>query len=148
MKSALLVLFLIAPSFVEAKARGRTDVTPVARNDGNTRIPFAVSCTSYTWTVLGSTKTTNANYSAGEYVSIRRRSLTVQTLGTVTYSVCIASSTDSTNPCVGLSPGYELGAPWGAVTIFDENLWHCRARDGGPTNVKGVDFYDNRDEVK
>ena len=148
MYALLLALLLGAASNSEAHPRDKPGVTRVTRNDGNTRIPFAVSCTSYTWTVLGSTKTTNANYSAGEYVSIRRRSLTVQTLGTVTYSVCLSSSTDSTNPCVDLSPGYEIGAAWGSISIFDENLWYCRARTGGPTNVKGVDFYDNRDEVK
>lgn len=148
MKAILLLAFLAVPQQAEARARGSSTVTPIARNDGNARIPFAISCSSDAWTVVGSTKTTATIHNATDYVSLRRRSLTVQTLSTVTYSVCLATTTATSADCVDGMPGYEIGAPWGSVTMFDEGLWYCRTRSGGPTRIKGNEFYDNRDEVK
>ena len=144
----LLLVFLAFPLSAAASPRKESSVTKTSRNDGNSRLPFAISCLDSAWTVVGSSQAVAAVAMANEQAAIRRRSMTVQVLGTATYSVCLSSVAASASACVDTLPGYELGSAWGSVSIFDESLWYCRARSGGATAIKGVEFFDNRDEVK
>lgn len=144
---AALLGLCLAPS-VRAEARTETGVKKVSRNDGNSRLPFTISCLDSAWTVVGSSKTVAAAPMASEQAAIRRRAMTVQTLGTVTYSVCLSTTSNSSSACDDNIGGFELGAAWGSVSIYDESLWYCRARSGGATSIKGTEFYDSRDEVK
>lgn len=119
----------------------------VFRNDGNSSIPFAVTCASDSWTVLGSSVASNVAATSTSAIALRRRSLTVQTLGTVSNTVCISTGGASAVPCGDSTKGYELGTPWAAVSIYNEEIYYCRTRSVGTTLMKGVDFYDNRDRV-
>lgn len=144
----LLLVFLAFPLTAHAAPRDKPGVTKIARNDGNARIPFAINCSSLTWTVVGSSQAVGSQVMANEQAAIRRRAMTVQALATVTYAVCLSTTNASGNVCDDTRAGYEIGTAWGSVSIYDEGLWYCRARDGGPIVIKGVEFYDNRDEVK
>lgn len=148
MKTLLCLVFLALPFAAKAAPRDKPGVTKTARNDGNSRLPFAISCSSSAWTVVGSSQAVASQVMANEQAAIRRRSMTVQTLGTVSYAVCLSTTNASGDGCDDTRAGYELGSVWGSVSIYDEGLWYCRARAGGPTVIKGVEFYDNRDEVK
>lgn len=152
MRYLLIGLFALAaflPGKANAAPREKNSVTRTSRNDGNSRILFAITCSSYAWTVVGSSNTTSDSLDTGTAeASIRRRSMTVQTLTTVDYAVCLSSTSASGDTCADGRPGYELGSAWGSVSIYDEGVWRCRTRTGGTTAIKGVDFYDNRDEVK
>ena len=145
---ALLAVFLALPLTAQAEPREKRSVTKTARNDGNARLPFTISCLDSAWTVVGSSQAVASKLMANEQAAIRRRAMTVQTLGTVTYSVCLSTTSNSSSACDDNIGGYELGAAWGSVSIYDEGLWYCRARSGGSTRIKGTEFYDNRDEVK
>lgn len=145
---ALCAVFLAFPLGASAAPREKPGVTKTARNDGNSRLPFVINCSSYTWTVVGSSQAVASQVMANEQAAIRRRAMTVQTLGTVSYAVCLSSSSNANSACDDNMGGYELGVAWGSVSIYDETLWYCRTRTGGPTIIKGVEFFDNRDEVK
>jgi len=144
----LLLIFLAFPLTANAEPREKRSVTKTARNDGNARLPFAISCSSSAWTVAGSSQAVASQPMANEQAAIRRRSMTIQTLSTVTYAVCLSTTNASGDTCDDNRAGYELGSAWGSVSIYDEGLWYCRARTGGSTVIKGVEFYDSRDEVK
>lgn len=139
---ASLAIVLLMVGVSHAAPQRYTDVTKISRNDGNTNNPFAVTCSSFAWTMVGSSMTTTNT------PSIRRRAMTIQTLGTVTYSVCLSSTNTTANTCSDSRPGYELGAAWGSVSIYDEATWYCQTRTGGSTVVKGAEHYDNRDMVR
>jgi hypothetical protein len=148
MKRLALALLCLG-SLAYAAPRDKPGVTRIARNDGNTRLPFTVLCLDSAWTVVGSTKTVASQVNAtGEYAAIRRRSITIQTLSTVNYAVCLSTISASADTCQDATTGYELGSSWASVSAYDEGLWYCRTRSGGSTRIKGVEFYDNRDEVK
>lgn len=129
-----------------AQAWGRlgSQVTRVARNDGDSNLPFSVTCLESAWTSVGSTSRTATGTSASR---ARRRAMTVQTLATVTYSVCLSSTSNSSSTCADTTNGYELGAAWASVSIYDEATWYCRTRAGGSTAIKGVEHFDGRDEL-
>lgn len=155
MKKILVLAFLampvMLPSQSEARPRGKSDVQPVARNDGDSSLPFQIGCTSHTWTAVGSTRTAisahDVSAPSSVTVSLRRRSMTVQTLGTVDNTVCLSTGGATAVPCGDSTVGYELGTPWAAVSIYNEEVWYCRTRSVGNTRLKGVEFYDKRDEV-
>lgn len=145
---ALLAVFLL-PLTAQAEPREKRSVTKTSRNDGNARLPFTISCLDSAWTVVGSSQAASGAVNGfSEQAAIRRRAMTVQVLGTVTYAVCLSTTSNSSSACDDNIGGYELGAAWGSVSIYDEGLWYCRARSGGATRIKGTEFYDNRDEVK
>lgn len=148
MKTLILLAVLLAPLPSLAAPRDKPGVTRTARNDGNTRLAFTISCSSSAWTVVGSSQATSSSGSFSEQAAIRRRSMTVHTLGTVTYAVCLSTTSASASACDDNIGGYELGSAWGSVSIYDEGVWYCRTRTGGSTQIKGVEFYDSRDEVK
>ena len=141
--SALLGLFMAGAA--QAFPRKDSSVTRVARNDGDSNLPFTVTCLDSAWTVVGSSST-NAGTQTGAS-RLRRRAMTVQTLGTVTYSVCLSSVTASGTTCADTTTGYEIGAAWGSVSIYDEAAWYCRTRSGGSTAIKGAEHFDSRDEA-
>lgn len=146
---ALLAVFLAFPLAVRAEPREKRSVTKTSRNDGNTRLPFTITCLDSAWTVVGSSQAVaTAGHAFTQQAAIRRRSMTVHALGTVTYAVCLSTTSNASSTCADTIGGYELGVSWGSVSIYDEGLWYCRARSGGSTVIKGVEFYDNRDEVK
>ena len=148
----LLPFILLAigflPTTAAAHEHSRAATARIHRNDGNARLIFAITCSSSAWTVVGVSAVTGAAHSATAEVAIRRRSMTVQTLATVTYAVCLSSTSVAGDTCADGRAGYELGSAWGSVSIYDESLWYCRTRTGGSTAIKGVEFYDNRDEVR
>lgn len=144
----LLLVFLAFPLTAYAAPRDKPGVTKTARNDGNARLPFTITCSSSAWTVVGSSQAVASQPMANEQAAIRRRSMTAQTLGTVTYAVCLSTTSNSSSACDDNIGGYELGSAWGSVSMYDESLWYCRTRTGGSTVIKGVEFYDSRDEVK
>lgn len=139
--AALLGLFMAGNA--QAWPRGRSDVQRITRNDGDSKSGFAITVASHTWTVVGSSLTTVGTETGPS--RIRRRSMTIQTLGTVTYGVCLSSISAAASACDDSIPGYELGAPWGSVSIYDEAVWYARARAGGTTAIKGSEHYDSRD---
>lgn len=144
----LLLVFLAFPLTALAAPRDKPGVTKTARNDGNARIPFTITCSASAWTVVGSSQAVASTLMANEQAAIRRRSMTVQTLSSVTYAVCLSTTSASGDTCDDNRAGYELGSAWGSVSVYDEGLWYCRTRTGGSTVIKGVEFYDSRDEVK
>ena len=139
------LLGLLLPGLASAHPRSRSDVQRVSRNDGDSRNPFAISVTSYTWTVVGSSSTSVGSQTGAS--RLRRRALTVQALGTVTYAVCLSSVSAAASPCDDSIGGYEIGAAWGSVSIYDEAVWYARTRTGGPTAIKGSEAFDSRDEA-
>jgi|CXWL01.1.fsa_nt_gi hypothetical protein len=147
MNKLILAAFLglLLPGIASAHPRSASPTARVSRNDGDSRNAFAMSITSYTWTVVGSSST-NAGTQTGPS-RLRRRALTIQALGTVTYAVCLSSVSAAASPCDDSIPGYEIGAAWGSVSIYDEAIWYARARDGGPTVIKGSEAFDSRDEA-
>lgn len=148
MKAIIFLTLCFLPLTSLAHERSKAATARVHRNDGNARLIFAVTCSSSVWTSVGSSAVTAAALSSTAEVTIRRRSMTVQTLATVTYAVCLSSTSVAGDTCADGRAGYELGSSWGSVSIYDENLWYCRTRTGGSTAIKGVEFYDNRDEVR
>lgn len=140
--AALLGLFLAGNA--QAFPRKESSVTRTARNDGDSANRFAVTCLDSAWTVVGSSLTAVVSSSGAS--RLRRRAMTIQTLGTVTYSVCLSSSAGAAT-CGDSQVGYELGAAWGSVSIYDEAAWYCRTRSGGSTAIKGTEHFDSRDEA-
>lgn len=139
------LLGLLMAGSAEARPRGLSTVAYTARNDGNSISPFAITVSSHLWTVVGSSLT-SAN--TGDVSSrLRRRSLLVQTLGTVTYGVCLSSISAAASACDNSIPGYELGTTWASVVIFSEAVWYARSRAGGTTAIKGNESFDSRDET-
>lgn len=145
-KIGLVFSLMILAVAVYARERTVPGAAPAFRNDGNSNAPFAVTCTATAWTAVGSTSNI-ANSSTGASKK-RRRAMTVQTLATVTYAVCLSSTSVAGDECVDARPGYELGSAWGSVSIYDEAAWYCRTRTGGSTAIKAVEHFDNRDESK
>lgn len=141
--AALLGLFL--PGLAEAFPRGVSSVQRVSRNDGDSRNPFAITLASHTWTVVGSSLTTLGTETGPS--RLRRRAMTIQTISTVPYTVCLSSVSLAASPCDDSIGGYELGVPWGSVSIYDEAVWYGRSRAGGTTVIKGVEHFDSRDEA-
>lgn len=131
-------------AMVFARERVMTATNPVSRNDGDSNVPYAITCTATAWTAVGSTS--NIASTATSASRKRRRAMTVQTLATVTYSVCLSSTSLSGDTCADSRPGYELGSAWGSVSIYDEAVWYCRTRTGGSTAIKAVEHFDSRDE--
>ena len=138
------LLGLSMAGIAQAFPRDKSSVQRIARNDGDSNLPFAVTCLDSAWTSLGSTSTTATGGNASR---LRRRAMTVQTLGTVTYGVCLSSTSASGDTCSDDRAGYELGAAWGSVSIYDEAVWYCRTRAGGSTAIKGAEHFDSRDEA-
>ena len=145
MKLILCLLCLISVS-AEARPREKASVTITARNDGDSNSQFSVTVSSHLWTVVGSSQTYVVNSGSGPS-RLRRRAMTVQTLGTVTYGVCLSSTSAAGDTCDDSRPGYEIGAAWGSVSIYDEAVWYARTRTGGTTVIKGVEHFDSRDEA-
>lgn len=145
MNRLLLVglLGLFIPGIASAHPRSRTDVQRVSRNDGDSNKPFTVTCLESAWTVVGSSST-NAGTQTGAS-RLRRRAMTIQTLSSVTYAVCLSSTSASGDTCSDARAGYELGSAWGSVSIYDEAAWYCRTRAGGSTVIKGAEHFDSRD---
>lgn len=141
--AALLGLSLAGIS--HAGPRSSSAVQRVTRNDGDSNKPFVVSCLDSAWTIVGSSSTSVGSQTGAS--RLRRRAMTVQTVATVTYAVCLSSITASGTTCADTTTGYELGTAWGSVSIYDEAAWYCRARSGGPTVIKGVEHFDSRDEA-
>lgn len=146
MKTWLLLALLLAPAPAFAFPRDKPGVTRTARNDGDSASLFAISCSSYAWTVVGSSVTTVGTVRGPS--RLRRRSMTVQTLGTVTYAVCFSSTIAAADTCSDTRAGHEIGAAWGSLTLYDEAAWYCQTRTGGPTVIKGAEHFDSRDEDK
>lgn len=140
-----ILLGLFMAGNAEAWPRKESSVTRITRNDGDSRAPFAITVTSYTWTVVGSSSTSVGTQTGAS--RLRRRAMTIQTLGTVTYGVCLSSVSAAANACDDSIGGYELGAAWGSVSIYDEVAWYARTRTGGTTVIKGSEHYDSRDEA-
>ncbi len=140
---ALLGLFMAGNA--QAWPRKESSVTRTTRNDGDSINPFAITVTSSAWTVVGSSLTATVTQAGPS--RLRRRAMTVQVLGTVTYAVCLSSVSAAASPCDDSIGGYELGAAWGSVSIYDEAIWYARTRTGGPTVIKGSEHYDSRDEA-
>ncbi len=140
--AALLGLFLSGTA--GARPRGLSSVTPTSRNDGDSINPFAIVVSSGYWTAVGSSLTAAATQTGPS--RLRRRSMTVQALGTVTYGVCLSSISATASVCDDTIGGYEIGAAWGSVSIYDEAVWYARTRAGGPTTIKGTEHFDSRDE--
>lgn len=148
MKTLATLTLVLLPVFSWSHEHSKAATARVHRNDGNARLIFAITCSSSAWTVVGSSAATASANSATIEAAIRRRSMTVQTLATVTYAVCLSSTSVAGDTCADGRAGYELGSTWASVSIYDESLWYCRTRTGGSTAIKGVEFYDNRDEVR
>jgi len=138
------LLGLVIAGTAEAFPRLGSQVTRVTRNDGDSNLPFAITCLESAWTSVGSTSKTAVGTGASR---LRRRAMTVQTLATVTYAVCLSTTSASGDTCADGRAGYELGSAWGSVSIYDEAIWYCRTRAGGSTAIKGVEHFDGRDEL-
>lgn len=142
----LIIGIMGIATFAMARPRNNPMADPVFRNDGDSNVPYAITCTATAWTAVGSTS--NNASSASSATRKRRRAMTVQTLSSVTYSVCLSSTNVAGDTCADSRPGYELGSAWGSVSIYDEAVWYCRTRTGGSTVIKAVEHFDSRDETK
>lgn len=145
-KIGLILSLMVIATAVYARERSVPSAAPTFRNDGNSNAAYAVTCSSYAWTAVGSTSNI-ANTTTGASRR-RRRAMTVQTLATVSYAVCLSSTSVAADTCADGRPGYELGSSWASVSIYDEAAWYCQTRTGGSTAIKAVEHFDNRDESK
>ena len=143
-RALLFLVFGLYAVCASAYPRISPGVARIARNDGDSNNPFAVTCTATAWTVVGSSLTTLG--SAIGPSRKRRRAMTIHTLATVTYAVCLSSGGGSGVPCGDTTVGYELGSAWASVSIYDQAVWYCRSRTGGSTAVKGAEHYESGDE--
>ena len=134
----LIVAFLVScalPSY--AKGRRTPSADAVFTDEGNSRIPFSVECSSSAWTVLASSD------------SIRRAAL-IQAPHFNTYGVCVSSSSGST-PCDNTTNGVELSTGATGASMVDNSVAEirCRARAAAagfsPQRLKGFLYRDSED---
>lgn len=126
------VAFTVAFVTVALSAPRLADqVTKMYLNEGNTMSGFSVDCTSTTWTTLRA-------------ADAEIRSSLIQSIGTNSYNVCLASSTGG-GACANGVDGAEI-APSGNITDYGEYAIYCRSRSpSAGERIKGYTSYDSRD---
>ena len=104
-----------------------------SRNEGDTRVPFSVVCSSTAWTQVVPLRAT-------------RRSVIMQALITMQQGICISTNTpSSTSPCADATPGVELSTGT-AYTDYGTGSLGCRARSGSSgERLKGLESYSSAD---
>lgn len=121
-------------ALVHAAGITNYSVQPVAIDEGDAPIPFAVTCSSTAWTVLVASDTI-------------RRSVLAQTSFGVGTAVCISTGpAGDPRTCVDSTPGIELSSStWNDSS---KSQWFCRSRAAllGPLGIlKGYVSRDKRD---
>ena|SRR3990167_2573514 len=133
MKNSLifnLLFWLSLPSIVLASqgARQNVSVNPVYlhEGDGTGREPFAIGCSSTSWTAVVAADETS-------------RSTMFQALDSNALGVCVSTMTTGAYTCSDTTPGYEL-SPGSSLTDYTTGAWNCRSRasDAGTDILKGA----------
>ena len=116
-----------------AAPRKFNDVTKTSRNEGDTRAPFSIACSSSAWSTVVAAR-------------VERRSVLIHTLTNPGGGVCLSTYTTSSSiACDDSANGVELSTS-SAYTDYGEGAITCRIRALVPTTrVKGMDYYDSRD---
>lgn len=134
-KTALLTLALACLAPLPALAQGGGGQDPLATylDEGRDPVPFWITCTSTSWTVVVTSDTA-------------KRAAILQAPPDNDTNICISSATAGT--CVGTMGGVELAAN-DSLTDNGRSLWRCRARANTAatmtTNIKGVIWRDRSD---
>jgi hypothetical protein len=142
MKKILLAIFLFCGAWmlietVTAAPRLGVEVTKTYLNEGNTRVPFAVACSSTAWTEV---------LPAG----ITRRSAILHTLSTADGIVCLSTATTSALTCAAATNGIHL-EKGGAVVDNSEAVLYGRVETGATgvtaysVYVYGIVYNDSKD---
>ncbi len=124
------LFWLSLPSVAIASpgAKDNDYVNPTYRHEGDGigREPFAIACSSTSWTAVVAADETS-------------RSVTFIALDTNALGVCVSTTTTGAVTCADTTAGYEL-FPGSSLTDYTTGAWNCRSRasDAGTDILKGA----------
>ena len=113
-------------------ARGKKSAQITYRQEGNRRIPFAVTCASETWTLVISSEP-------------KSRQVIFFAPPANAYGVCLSSSAGAYT-CADTTPGAEI-QPGASMTDYGTYSWYCKSRndDANEDVLKGFRSYHDHD---
>lgn len=127
---ALLLVFFAGLTF--SAPRDEIMVKKTYLNEGNFRVPFAVTLTSSTWTEILP-------------VDAERRNAIIQTLSSETYFVCTSTTSASASSCSTSRQGIKIEGG-GVLMDNSEAVLYGRVQEsGGDIVVYGEYLYDTGD---
>lgn len=141
MKKNLLIggLIVLLGGFLastNAQSRGRksADTTATFMDEGDEVTPFAISCSSQSWTVLAASDTI-------------RRTMVAEWIPTNASMICVSTITTSGYSCGNTTPGVELSSSTIGFTDNSRVKWNCRSRasDATISVLKGYTARDSGD---
>lgn len=119
---------LLAVPFVWAAPRLADQVTKVFQQDGDRRLPLAVTCAHDSWTELLPAR------------AVRRRAV-LHALNSSVGNVCLSTITTIGYACTDTTPGVELSSGT-FYSEYSEAVLNCRSRASTSEKIKGMEFYD------
>lgn len=123
--SILIAFVAIGLAMASEGGRKNVYVDPVYIHEGDAagRTPFAIDCSSTSWTTLVATDSTS-------------RSVLFIALDDNAGGVCISTTSTSGVTCTDSTNGPEL-KPGASLTDYTTGAWNCRSRANNVDTIKG-----------
>lgn len=128
----ILIATMFLASMASAAPRNKIESIPTFRDEGRNPILFSISCTTTSWTVIASSDPI-------------RRSILIQADPGNTLTVCVSTTTNSSDSCTSARPGPKLIAA-SALTDYTPIQWTCRAASSASVSAAAVSGYSTRDK--